>query len=316
MIMKLIVSTLLCLVVCLANSQAVADFENIQMPDESYLKDSGVDGGFSSGAVFLPNQYTDAGSFDFWSGWVISNLTDTITPGFINEASAYAGSGFNGSDNYAVCYAPSQGFIHSTVLGGEASGLYITNSTYTALSMRDGDAFAKKFGGSSGNDPDSLVVSFHAFYKGVRSVDSVLVYLADYTFEDNSKDYILKEWSYVDLSELGMADSIQCTMYSSDIGAFGINTPTYFCVDNVAIDILYANENLENHARPRVYPNPARDYIYLDGLDHSAIRIYNSFGQCVKASNDFNGSLDISDIAPGRYFIKIRNQVISFIKLP
>jgi hypothetical protein len=33
-------------------------------------------------------------------------------------------------------------------------GVYVTNTTYAYNSMRDGDMFAKKFGGPTGNDPD------------------------------------------------------------------------------------------------------------------------------------------------------------------
>ncbi len=314
--MKLRATLFFNLIALLTLAQAPADFENIQLPDETYIKDAGPDGGFRSGPIFLPNQYTDAGSFDFWEGWVISNLTDTITPGFLNEGSAFAGSGNNGSDNYAVCYAPFPETIHIELIDASPLGLYITNSTYTALSMKNGDSFAKKFGGSTGNDPDSLVVSFRAWHKGNLSVDSVLVYLADYTFDDNSMDYILKDWTYVDLSRLGTADSLQCTMYSSDTGSFGINTPSYFCIDDIEVGILYSNDNRPALEDIIIYPNPSHDYINFKDPPSGPVKIYNTYGQCVISVNEVVDAIDITTLAPGKYYLRTARQMIPFVKVP
>ena len=40
--------------------------------------------------------------------------------------------------------------------GTKPISVQLTNTTYTALSMLNGDSFSKKFGGSTGNDPDYL----------------------------------------------------------------------------------------------------------------------------------------------------------------
>jgi hypothetical protein len=58
-------------------------------------------------------------------------------------------------------------------------------------------------------------------------------YLADYRFGDNSQDYIVSDWTYVDFSVLGVADEIRFDFASSDSGMFGINTPQYFAMDNL-----------------------------------------------------------------------------------
>jgi hypothetical protein len=41
--------------------------------------------------------------------------------------------------------------MENEMAGRQVEGLYITNGTYPYLSMRDGDGFAKKFGGASGD---------------------------------------------------------------------------------------------------------------------------------------------------------------------
>ena len=96
----------------------------------------------------------------FWDGFAYSNTTDTTTPGNSNEVSAYAGAGADNSANYAVAYAggtnaPRIEFDVPTLL----HSVMLTNTTYTALSMRKGDSFAKKFGGANGTDPDFLLLT-------------------------------------------------------------------------------------------------------------------------------------------------------------
>ena len=39
----------------------------------------------------------------------------------------------------------------------------LTNATYAALSMQNGDSFAKKFGGTTGNDADLFGVTLRGF---------------------------------------------------------------------------------------------------------------------------------------------------------
>jgi hypothetical protein len=107
----------------------------------------------------------------------------------------------------------------------------LTNGTYAALSMQTGDRFAKKFGGPSGDDPDFLRVTLHGFAglnKSGGSLGSVTVDLADFTFADNSQDYILSTWLNVDLSSMATARSISVSFSTTDLG-----TPTYVALDNL-----------------------------------------------------------------------------------
>ena len=104
--------------------------------------------------------------------------------------------------------------------------------------MQTGDSFAKKFGGPSGNDPDFFRVSLNGFdgLNGLgNSVGAVTVDLADFTFANNSQDYILSSWLNVDLSSIANARSVSLSWSSSDVGAFGINTPTYVALDNLTL---------------------------------------------------------------------------------
>lgn len=287
-------------------TQEIIDFEEFVLSPESYIKDAGPSGGFTSGKVFLPNSYTDAGSFDYWSGWVISNLTDTLTQGFTNEASSYAASGNNGSENFAVCYAafPTQLIIEPPTEDTYIDHLYVCNSSYTALSMKFGDSIAKKFGGLSGNDPDSLILTIKAWKDGSLSLDSVNVILADYRFEDNNLDYIQKDWIKVELLSLGLVDSLQFKMSSSDNGAFGMNTPAYFCIDDIQLSKLSnINEEIASVSTVRLYPNPTVNTINLEASNAQLYTIYSETGQVVQKGNCESNRIDVSELHPGKYWI-------------
>lgn len=294
------------LFVCPAlKSQVLADFENIDVPEDSYIKDAGPENGFFSGRIFIPNMYTDAGTFDFWNGWVVSNVRDTVTPGFMNEAASFAGGGFQ-SENYAVAYAPGPARILTSDNQSPLiiEGMYVCNSTYAALSMRDGDAFAKKFGGASGDDPDYLYMSIKKYLDGQLSEDSVQFYLADYRFDDNSLDYIVDAWTWLDLSPLGYCDSLEIRLYSSDVGAFGINTPSYFCVDNI-LTAMSSSVGTVSFGRQLPYPNPSDGLIYVPGMNGCPYRIVSGNADILMSGILIDDRIDISPLPKGLYLLQV-----------
>ena len=104
--------------------------------------------------------------------------------------------------------------------------------------MRDGDAFAKKFGGPTGNDPDFFKLTISGLDAGNAPTGTVDFYLADFRFANNALDYILTNWTLVDISSLPIhTRKLQFTLSSSDNGTFGMNTPAYFAVDNLTTAI-------------------------------------------------------------------------------
>jgi hypothetical protein len=70
---------------------------------------------------------------------------------------------------------------------------------------------------------------------GVGAVTgSVTFRLADYTFTNNAQDYIVDEWTLVDLAGLGSAASLNFSWASTDMSFGFINTPTYVALDNLS----------------------------------------------------------------------------------
>lgn len=207
------------------SSGLTVDFEELPAPSPDYFTNTGFT---SKGVGFTGSAF---------AGWVYSDVSDTVTPGFGNQFAAFPGGGFGGSGNYGVGFGDGS-FINLPV-GQTPASVYLTNTTFAGLSMRDGDAFAKAFGGVTGDDPDFFAVTLTG-YAGVNGGGGVTgtaveFALADFRFADNSSDFIVDAWTPVDLSGLGAARSIGLTFASSDVGAFGINTPTYVALDNLEL---------------------------------------------------------------------------------
>lgn len=219
------------------HAQTVADFESLSLPkNDTFFVDysnSGNDVGFDNGLAHFPCVYNSAWG-GFWSsGFAYSNMTDSATSGFTNSYSAKTAKGYNGSDKYITANGTSNYIkLINAGKGGFVSGFYITNATYTYNSMRDGDAFAKKFGGTSGNDADWLKLVIYGYNNGILKQDSIEVYLADFRPSDNAKDYMLNTWKWVNLMPLGKIDSLHFNLSSTDVGAWGMNTPAFYCIDN------------------------------------------------------------------------------------
>lgn len=219
----------------LATSAAAvtAGFEDVPLaPESAYYGQDGM-GQFTSGGVTFPVDYLDfGGGFFAWEPFAASNVTDNTTAGFGNQFSAITGSGANGSSNYGVGFAISPATL-DLPKRSIVDGLFVTNTTFAALTMRDGDFFSKQFGGLTGDDPDFFRLDIEGLDQDGSSRGIVEFYLADYRFADNSLDYIIDEWTWLDLSSLGTVTTLRYSLASTDVGSFGINTPTYFALDDL-----------------------------------------------------------------------------------
>jgi hypothetical protein len=222
------------LISCAVGVADIADFDDLALDPESFWNGSDGSGGFTSGSAYFENFYdTD---YENWAGFAYSNITDTASSGWSAQYNAIAGSGQAGSTNYAVAYMDSFNAVNPTLHlyhPQTVDCIYVTNINYAYYSMLEGDLFSKKFGGDSGDDPDWLLLTITGKNADGLITGSVDFYLADYTFEDNGLDYIVDSWRPVDLSALGVVQSLEFTLNSSDIGEWGMNTPAYFALDTV-----------------------------------------------------------------------------------
>lgn len=304
--MKKLFTILLSVLGLSLSAQTTADFENFNIGLDSALNGSDLSGGFTAGNVFMPNNFNP--NWNAWSGWAITSMRDTVTPGYTNDLSAITGTGYN-SSTYAISYASpfSKLELQGDAFGGIVNGFYITNATYTYLSLRDGDGFAKKFGGVTGDDPDYLLLTIEKYKDGVLGMESVEFYLADYRFSDNSQDYIVDDWQYVDLTGLGDVDSLIFTLSSTDVGAAGMNTPAYFCMDDLTTADYMVSTNSLNTVDFKVFPNPTTDFIQIDGIEtvNSRYSIIDYNGRMVENATLNSNQIPVYHLPKGNYILSI-----------
>lgn len=226
--------------VSLSNAAVITvDFENFSLPMNSALP---YTGGFTAGGVHFQNTWTSWGAWTSWNGFAVSTWNDTATPGYLNQFSSFSGNGAEGTSHYLVGY--DDGFslgpdlIMTFPTDVLVMGLYVNNTTYAGLAMRDGDdgglGIAKKFGGPSGTDPDWFVLNIAAYDAASNLIATNSFFLADYRFPNSSEDYVISTWTWLDLSPFGpQVRRLEFTLDSSDVGLWGINTPTYVAMDQL-----------------------------------------------------------------------------------
>ena len=180
------------------------------------------------------------GAIDFWNGGIaVSQWNDMTTNSYLNQCSVYyrdaatSFGGYNGSKTFAIVNVANNdtriSFIDNAT-DCTFDHFWVTNSTYAALSMMNGDMFSKKF---ALGDWFKLTITACDKYEHVTGTP-VEFYLAD--FRTASSPGIVTEWSMVDLTPLGNhVYTITFSLESSDVGDWGMNTPAYFCFDNLAI---------------------------------------------------------------------------------
>jgi len=218
--------------------------------DRYYPAQVDEDGTFASGSATFGNHFHYDATYDmeYWDGWAFSNRTYTeVIPFpepnenqyFGGEFHAVAGSGADGSSTYGMCY---EGWASRTPTidvpaGKNVVSAVFTNNNYAYHTMLLGDPFgySDPFGGTSGDEEDWFLLTITGKDSGDQTIGTVDFYLADYTFSDNLQDYIINDWTPVDLSSLAGARSLEFNLTSSDTGPYGMNTPGYFAMDNLVL---------------------------------------------------------------------------------
>ncbi|MDR2888157.1 MAG: DUF4988 and DUF4465 domain-containing protein [Bacteroidales bacterium] len=202
-----------------------------------------------------PNQYfgyDDAGSglcmminedpyspgvYNYWNGGIaISQWNNITAASYTNQCSAYYSDATTGRGGYggSATFAVNNGSGTVSFADGATEctfdHFHVTNSTYAALSMMNGDGYARKF---ETGDWFRLVITAED-KDGAPTGTPVEFYLAD--FRTGASPGILTEWAMVDLTPLGShVHALKFDLQSTDNSVYGMNTPAYFCFDNLAL---------------------------------------------------------------------------------
>lgn len=308
------------------NAQVVSDFENLTLSPNSYWDGADMNGTHNAG-LFM-STFTDGDG-------IFPNVFDTVYGaiyGFMKEGSfgysnqqdsSTAGEGFSSfaygttmGNNYAVGKNKSMIELTGTTQGSTLTGMYVTNSTYAGISMRDGDTFGKVFGDSlsasghgsvndNSNGEDFFLLTIQGYTGGNPTVNKVEFYLADFRFSDNTQDYILNTWKWVDLSSLGNVDSVQFFLTSSDTtGGFGMNTPNFFCFDDFNGTAPTSINEFSQENKISIYPNPTSDILNIDNsIAVTKVSVFDITGKVVM--NAYSNQINVSNISTGVHFIKV-----------
>jgi hypothetical protein len=251
----------------------VTDFESFTLsPNSAYSPTTSAS--FQTPSASF--QYVYNSNFQLWAGgFAYTNINDSVTGNFSNLYGVRVLRGYTNSAIYVV--GQDRAVIKTTAVPQTTvAGFYITNTTYAYKSMAKGDAFARKFGDTTGTRsgttipqgsyPDYFKVIVKGYKNGAMKNDSVTAMLADFTFTNNSLDYILSSWKFVNTASIGEVDSIQFFMRSSDMSFGFINTPTFFAIDNFAtgkINFTGTEKYNEDELAAAIYPNPFQSWLTI-----------------------------------------------------
>ena len=134
----------------------------------------------------------------------------------------YSKGGANGSKQFAVAYVAEEvsNFQFQDGMEKTIQSVMVNNSTYTYLSLRNGDKFSEAF-----ETDDWFKLTFTGYNAKGNKTGVKEFYLADFR---NGKIYICSDWTKVELSSLGNVNKIEISLSSSDKG-----TPSYVCIDDL-----------------------------------------------------------------------------------
>lgn len=170
----------------------------------------------------------------------------------------------------------------------KVEGAYFNLTSYTYYSVLNGDSFAKKF---EEGDSLSLKIFGVAADDTEKSLDVTLASVS------NGKLNAFKDWTYVNLSTLGTVKELYFKMSSTDTGAWGMNTPGYFCMDKLTVTDGDASLEAVSADVPALLYNPITGMI--SSANGQYISVYNATG--VEVINSSNGSVSVANLPSGVY---------------
>ena len=228
----------------------VATFEDVTIGAEESVLHLDATGTFESGDFIFQQEASVSQWGTYYYGNLPSNKSDNKFESYLDAEKSAKGGAYEGK-NFLV-WTPSYGGIDSIKLKKDRTvpGFFINNTAYAVNSMTKGDSFAKKFG-----KDDWFKLTISASLNGAAVNTQLVVDLA-------AEGEYINEWTYVDLSSLGEIDALTFSLSSSDNGDYGMNTPAYFCFDNLGAE------------KPADYEEPVRTEFDLgDAVENTTVAV-------------------------------------------
>ena len=210
----------------------IIDFQDVTFPEGlKYNNNSGSAGKFTEGIVSFQNHYEfvqddEWGDYIYWYGFAYSQKHDVTTPGYENEFSVYALNDDENNKFMVGYFAPWEGKSIDITFSQPVKDLSfdVANTTWVALAMKDGIFPARKFTESDWFELTIKVTSTEA-------IETIKIKLGDGT-------KITNMWNNIQVKSNNII-KLEFSLDSTDTDDFfGINTPTYFCIDNIKARIV------------------------------------------------------------------------------
>ena len=211
---------------------------------------------FWNGGIAISNwcirKNVDGNTHDWWYSY--QNQCSVYNTA-VSEDTLQGGAGYNSSNNFAVVYgyvdAYNADYMNYPEISfsdaGTVSDLWICNSAYTYGVIMNGNHWDDgEDDGWTGTAVPLKTLVDATGKKGYLRVDAygfngnnatnngnpVSIYLADYNANAETGN-VITTWTAWNLSALGNVTKIKFNVVGNDSGQYGLNTPAYFCLDNI-----------------------------------------------------------------------------------
>jgi hypothetical protein len=217
----------------------LVDFNEFELAKDSYQLAFGAteeNGAIESKGIVFPGY---GSSEETWTGFGLSNLYSQSTTSVPGAFSAFAPA--SAKENFLIYWQPdppqNAAFSFENASMHKLSSISVSNSTLAYMVMLYGTDDIPRFGDpASANPLDWFLLTIEGFDAQGSKTGEVEFYMADYRFENRKRNYLIKEWSAVDLTPLGLVHEVRMTMTSSLTDENGqILTPPVICIDNIKV---------------------------------------------------------------------------------
>jgi hypothetical protein len=308
--MKIKLLLIVMTIVSALNAQVIEGFENTQLDSGKVVdgRDGTTEHSFYSGIFRFPVTWDS--TYKYWSsGWALSTVIyNRVEPSNYATHLYAAAPGFGVENGNGKAFMVGQNGSGMRITAGVVSGFYVANSTYAYNSMKFGDFAGKKFGGANGKDKDSFILQVQFLSKN-KILETSRMALADFRFDDSTKDFISNKWQFVAAKPNPMVDSISFTLESSDNGQWGMNTPAFFVLDGLVVDKAELVFKVKPNPQVRVFPVPSHEKVQLvSDAKMLGLQVFKVSGQLVWSGSpeSKNCLIQTQSWAQGIYYVQIR----------
>ena len=191
------------------------------------------------------HHYEDMSGYDYVYGFTASKINDISehSPLYSFPYACISGGGVEGKDSpYIVGYWDN--YYETDTFDGRTCRIFaangaefkpqsvmVNNTTYVYYALLNGNpGISRPFGYG-----DSLTLIAHGVHPdGTES--KAEFQLANIIDSNDVASGIITNWTQFNLSGLGICTGMYFTMESSDTSEYGMNSPSYFCIDKLILE--------------------------------------------------------------------------------